>query len=191
MDLSMNEVEAQARKAAKGAGYSWGEADEVGKAVRWLSARGLDGSHHLALLFSKTVTPEICPIRFGIQISDTATNLAVCPARSGLLAEPMLALPFVAFAAEQTQQSYQIRTETWSVIVDAAGLEQIGRAPDRVDWLEVSVTAQRPQPLSVKSRAHPNADSWATLTRFAHLTYAPATEESRLRGAGAGLSDND
>jgi hypothetical protein len=31
----------------------------------------------------------------------------------------------------------------------------------------------------------------ATLTRFAHNTYAPATEASRLAGAGAGLSDND
>jgi len=31
----------------------------------------------------------------------------------------------------------------------------------------------------------------AVLTRFAHNTYAPATEASRLAGAGAGLSDND
>ena len=29
------------------------------------------------------------------------------------------------------------------------------------------------------------------LERFAKITYAPATEESRLAGAGAGLNDND
>jgi len=29
------------------------------------------------------------------------------------------------------------------------------------------------------------------LSAFAARTYAPATEESRLAGAGAGLSDND
>ena len=31
----------------------------------------------------------------------------------------------------------------------------------------------------------------AMLGRFAHRTYAPATQESRLAGAGAGLTDND
>ena len=30
-----------------------------------------------------------------------------------------------------------------------------------------------------------------TLGRLAHRTYAPATPESRLAGAGAGLTDND
>ncbi len=29
------------------------------------------------------------------------------------------------------------------------------------------------------------------LTGYAHRTYAPATSQSRLAGAGAGLTDND
>jgi len=41
------------------------------------------------------------------------------------------------------------------------------------------------------TRATPDAEHWATLNRFAHHTYAPASEASRLLGAGAGLSDND
>ncbi|MEO0980892.1 MAG: DUF3726 domain-containing protein, partial [Pseudomonadota bacterium] len=40
-------------------------------------------------------------------------------------------------------------------------------------------------------RATPDPDSWTRLGVLAHRTYAPATDESRLRGAGAGLSDND
>ena len=32
---------------------------------------------------------------------------------------------------------------------------------------------------------------WEALGRFAHRTYVPATEASRLKGAGAGLTDND
>ena len=43
----------------------------------------------------------------------------------------------------------------------------------------------------IRSRAQPAPEAWATLNRLAHRTYAPATEESRLKGAGAGLSDND
>lgn len=36
-----------------------------------------------------------------------------------------------------------------------------------------------------------DADCLEKLRGFAHRTYAPATEQSRLAGAGAGLSDND
>ena len=41
------------------------------------------------------------------------------------------------------------------------------------------------------SRAMPDPQDWAQLEALARLTYAPATDESRLNGAGAGLSDND
>lgn len=34
-------------------------------------------------------------------------------------------------------------------------------------------------------------EDWAVLKALAARTYVPATEESRLRGAGAGLRDND
>ena len=40
-------------------------------------------------------------------------------------------------------------------------------------------------------RAEVSEESWARLGEFARRTFAPATEESRQRGAGSGLSDND
>ena len=40
---SLNEIELMSRKAAHGGGLSWGIADEVGKAIRWLHVFGLDG----------------------------------------------------------------------------------------------------------------------------------------------------
>jgi len=40
-------------------------------------------------------------------------------------------------------------------------------------------------------RADVSAESWQRLSTFAHRTFAPATDASRLRGAGPGLSDND
>ena len=36
-----------------------------------------------------------------------------------------------------------------------------------------------------------DATSWSRLAVFAQRTFAPATEASRLSGAGAGLSDNN
>jgi len=41
---SLTEIETHCRKAARGAGYEWGEAEEMGKAVRWLCANGKNGA---------------------------------------------------------------------------------------------------------------------------------------------------
>jgi hypothetical protein len=36
-----------------------------------------------------------------------------------------------------------------------------------------------------------DAKAWNRLSAFAHRTFAPATEASRIAGAGASLTDND
>ena len=43
MTFALNEIEAMAKGAARGAGFDWGIAEETGKSVRWLAARGLPG----------------------------------------------------------------------------------------------------------------------------------------------------
>ncbi len=48
MTYSLGEVEAAARKAARGRGFDWGTAAEAGRAARWLEARGMDGCAALA-----------------------------------------------------------------------------------------------------------------------------------------------
>ena len=53
--VSSNEVDALAKKAAKGAGMPWGLAAEAGKATRWLADRGLPGPAVLADLLETPV----------------------------------------------------------------------------------------------------------------------------------------
>ena len=40
-------------------------------------------------------------------------------------------------------------------------------------------------------RCYIDANDWTAIGRYAALTYVPETDQSRLDGAGAGLSDND
>lgn len=40
MSFALNEIEATAKRATRGAGYDWGLAEDASKAVRWLCARG-------------------------------------------------------------------------------------------------------------------------------------------------------
>jgi hypothetical protein len=42
IDLSLNEVETIAAKAARGAGLSWGGAEEIGKAARAMAKAGME-----------------------------------------------------------------------------------------------------------------------------------------------------
>ncbi len=65
MTFSLNEVEVTSKKATRGAGYSWGLAEEAGKATRWLCAHELNGCGALVALLTKTdgmaimqVTPD-------------------------------------------------------------------------------------------------------------------------------------
>ena len=50
MALSQNEIESLCIKAARGAGYSWGLAEQAGFAAGWLAARGLDATAPLLAL---------------------------------------------------------------------------------------------------------------------------------------------
>ena len=54
MTFSLNEIEAMAKGAARGAGFDWGIAEETGKSVRWLAARGLPGPELLIKTLKRT-----------------------------------------------------------------------------------------------------------------------------------------
>ena len=62
----------------------------------------------------------------------------------------------------------------------------------KVQNVTLSVTASAlKRPLVPASRAEIPAAVAKTLNALAHRTYAPDTPESRMAGAGAGLTDND
>ena len=46
---SLSEIETTAKRASKAAGFSWGEAEEIGKCIRQLEMFGLPGIKHLNL----------------------------------------------------------------------------------------------------------------------------------------------
>ena len=152
MSWSLNEVEVLAKKAAKGAGYSWGQAEDTGRAVRWLEARGLKGAAALVAHLAKNDT-ALCPITTGIAVADGVTPVGDVDLAS--LDQPMLFLPFAFWAGEDLSTT-------------------LGLSPD-----------------AETCRSFTDAATMAALAAHAHKTYAPATDESRALGAGAGLTDND
>lgn len=211
MTFSLNEVEATAKKATRGAGYPWGMAEEAGKAVRWLCAQGLDGCEALAELLKKfdgaslsQVAPQatgedwsapgglLCPLMTGTAMSDRASDIVGASIRASEVAVPRLLFFFAASVAAQCKSVITLDWPGGSAVTDGARLSLHGApAGNLANWVRIQAGGALERSNPVATRADPEASAWETLTVFAHRTYAPATEESRLKGAGAGITDRD
>ena len=212
MNLALIEVEAMAKKAARGAGYSWGMAEEAAKGTRWLCTAGFDGVAALAKVLQtvdgqdlSTMTPgalggdwqgsndTLCPLATGAALSDSADFWAEDGKTASNVIAPLLLLPFAANAALQLGRSVTLSWQDAQLVTDGrtVGATSNGIDVDRAKTVQVHVGGALSNERPTSFRATPNDADWATLERFAHRTYAPDTEESRLKGAGAGLSDND
>ena len=213
MNWSLNEVEALARKAARGRGMSWGLAEETGKATRVLCEWGVDAPAALALLLQQhdgmaheAVAPlqstgpwqayggALCPIAAGCRISDLAEDLRAGPIEMRAVAHPVLLLGFAQMAARRLGQPAYLTLDTAQVCATADGIGVAGDLAAPPDTADVSAALSGEgfgTALAHHGRAEITDDTAAILTAFAQRTYAPATEASRLAGAGAGLSDND
>lgn len=217
MIWSLNEIESTAKKAARGAGMAWGIAEEAGRATRWLCAAGWPGAESLAALLRDKdgadwadLRPRIagdgwaaqgellCPIATGAAIADRAQDWAAgASVTLGPVAHPLLLVPFVAMAADIAGARLRIgwegvaitrgAGETRAEIADPAAL-----AAPRAESVTLDPAGEATgQPLKRVYRGEMSAEAAQSLNAFAQRTYAPATPESRLAGAGAGLSDND
>ena len=216
MSHSLNEIEAMSKRAARGAGLSWGLSEEAAKGTRWLCAFGFHGTDMLAdLLVLNDRIPAIdvspvslsadiwhaparrmSPLIAGASLSDCAVRLMERGAITmQAVSLPLLAVPFMGGAALRLGSPVAATWEGVRVATDGKQLcvqgEPEAMRARHADQLVFSAPAQMTGKREPVMRAHVSDESWATLSKFAHRTFAPATEESRLRGAGAGLSDND
>ena len=214
---SLNEIELVSRKAARGYGFPWGVAEEVGKSVRWLHVYGINGVSVLAKVFN-AFNPEqlqqsrpqslggewaasaglLNPILTGIALCDCMHILKNQPIRTAVISYPVLTMGFLGQTALDSEQSLCLRWQDLNLHFHRDQLAMEGNT-------EALMTEQC-QLLHCQQMAIPShlevmpphigdvqveAESWEPLEEYAFKTYVEATEASRLSGAGAGLNDND
>lgn len=210
MTYSLGEISALAVKAARGAGYPWGLAHEAGRAVRWCHAQGLDGACALETLLTHVderplsafapqlrdgslVAPlgEACPLQFGVALSDHAQGVSDQPIEVGSLLAPLLVFPFIADAAQIAGGCFRARWDAGEAIVSADGIE-MPAGPPRCRAGMIVARCHDAAPLAgCITRADAAPHVMQRLLAFAHRTYAPASEASRLRGAGDGSTTSE
>lgn len=209
MTYSCNEVEALAKNATRGAGYDWGFAEEAAKATRWLCQQSVDGVKQLAGLLQLGLAQDptahipqdasgtwqasgsLCPLMAGALLSDTCDRLRDQEVLMVNVAQPMLLLPFAANAARRFKTPVSVDCGRWQATTDGEILAIPDHFNDFAGHVRVQLGGAIPRAPSHQTRAAPNPDCWETLRNFAQKTYAPATEESRLLGAGDGGTYND
>lgn len=208
MNVSLNEVEATAKKAARGSGFAWGMAEEAGYATRWLCGQDIDGCAALAVVLQgfdgAAVSPlsmsartldangrAMCPLHSGAALSDFANQVSVGTVRLDRVAMPVLLLPFAEDVAVALNGTVTLQGSAFSASIGKGCMSLTGNIWTRQDNVLVTKGGDPDVPLPKASRATPDPADWSVLNQFAHRTYAPATEASRLKGAGAGTNDND
>ncbi len=211
--FSLAEVNALLTKAARGAGFSWGEAEEAGWAALWLTREGLEGAE---LLLSVLQSPglsaprlspflwtseasALCPLRTGLTLVDCAElhiGLQSLPLTLEHVACPGVLLPFVSRAARQLEQPLQLQTDTFSCRFLADGRLASSLPPPelpRPAQVTLVLAPEDSLPLLASSQtfaAPLRKDVWQGLEALARLTSVPASRQSQAR-AGARGSDND
>ena len=216
MAFSLNEIEATCKRAARGAGLPWGLAEEAGKAARWLTARGLPGAEELAEVLARNdgksygdLAPvsadgvwrapagRLCPIVTGAALCDRAAEIAAgTEIELGTVAHPLLLAAYAAAAAKLTHTAIELSWDGAAIVLTPDGLSTDGDPAALTTRSADSVRCRRAENAAEASPTGTpghtvDAETWSRLSAFAHRTFAPATEASRLAGAGAGLTDND
>ena len=215
MSHSLNEIEAMSKRAARGAGLSWGLAEEAAKGTRWLAGYGYPGPDLLADLlelndrlpaidFSPTSlngvwrapAGRMSPLIAGAAMSDCAIRMQDGQVITiEQVTQPLLIVPFASGAALRLGNAVAVEWDNVRLTTDGKQLcvqgakEEVLRA--QTSEVRCSAPAQMMAPTTPVMRANVSDRCWQRLGAFAHRTYAPATEASRILGAGAGLNDND
>lgn len=215
MSHSLNEIEAMSKRAARGAGLSWGLAEEAAKGTRWLAGYGYPGPDLLADLlelndrlpaidFSPTSlngvwrapAGRMSPLIAGAAMSDCAVRMQYGQVITiERVTQPLLIVPFASGAALRLGEPVAVEWDNVRLTTDGKQLCVQGAKEDvltaQTTEVRCSAPAQMMAPTTPVMRANVSDLCWQRLGAFAHRTYAPATEASRILGAGAGLNDND
>lgn len=177
MIRSFNEVMNMAYKAARGAGVPLGHAEDFGPVVAHMA---LQAPQQLACL-SQVLSTPCAPF----DSSEASGALTVNNAQV-VIAAP-IALDALRAGATSVHLCDVDTPTLLQAYCDTAGDAALSKQGRDFVMVRVVPPAQKPAIGAIEI----SDKIWSVLSEYAAKTYVPATEASRLAGAGAGLTDND
>ncbi len=200
---SFSEIDTAVKRATKGAGFSWGIAEEVGKNIKLLEMFGLPGLRNLnqyfkvvkqkkfqnLTLISKDNVSQIpyCPIIAGASFID---QIGFIEEQNDLKIEnmgfPILFLPFLSRASEIIGKRIFFSIDEKEFLLNF-------NQSIYSNYINENIL-ERGDNIKIKFLENANTFSekeWEELYKISENTFVEENEELKKSAAGAGLSDND
>ena len=201
---SLSEIDTTSKRATRGAGFSWGIAEEVGKNMRLLELFGLSGIKNLNKYlkdykkkqFKKiTLISDIneankypfCPIILGtnfidqINLLDKKNNIQILN-----VAFPILFLPFVSRASEIIGKRIFLKIEEKEFLLNLNQSIYSNYLKN-----EILENCNKININFLENNNLFNENEWNELYKLSEDTFVEETESLKIGAAGAGLTDND
>ena len=196
---SLYEIETTIKRSSRAKGLSWGVSEEAGKAVRVLEQskfQGLESFKRLVDLgltklnklldVGQSDTTNLCPIHFGIFFLDQSHNKDLHRIHSFKnINEPLLILPFLSKSAKNNLLYFDFKSSDLNFTISPGDIFFIDQnvVPNNLSDFSLTISAQR--------KSLYDQSSWDYLYKLSLETFVEETEEKKISGAGAGLTDND
>ena len=201
---TLSEIDTTSKRATRGAGFSWGIAEEVGKNMRLLELYGLSGIKNLnkflkdykkkqfqkITLISETNNASknsFCPITLGINFIDQVNLLdKKLNIQISNLAFPILFIPFVSRASEIVGKKIFLKVDDKEFLLNLN--QSIYSNYLKNEILEIGNIININ---FIENNNSFNEDEWKELYKLSEDTFVEETESLKIGAAGAGLTDND
>ena len=199
---SLSEIDTTSKRASKAAGFSWGIAEEIGKAIRSLELFGLPGIINLNLYLKKikekhpkkinkiekeNKNKELCPIYCGVAFLDQCKQLEILKTiKFYNVNYPMLIVPFISKASEILGKKILIQFNTSSFLFNFNKSILSKNIEKQIDVLANEISIE-----FLENKNSFSDQEWKELYKISEETFVEESESLKEKGAGAGLTDND
>ncbi len=201
---SLSEIDTTSKRASRAVGYSWGEAEEIGKNIRLLELFGFAGIKTLNRYYGVKVNKKFlnlnlinknnksekysyCPIILGINFLDQIRALEKFKTITfNKISFPLLFLPFLSRSSEIIGKKINIKFDkiefllNLNVNISSNLLDQ--DCPEIANNVEISI---------IENKDSFSEKEWESLYKLSEETFVEETDSLKQGAAGAGLTDND
>ena len=199
---SLSEIDTTSKRASKAAGFSWGIAEEIGKAIRSLELFGLPGVINLNLYLKKikekhpekvnkiekeNKNKELCPIYCGVAFLDQCKQLEIIKTiKFYNVNYPLLIVPFISKASEILGKKILIQFNKSSFLINFNKSILSKNIENQIDVLANEISIE-----FLENKNSFSDQEWKELYKLSEETFVKESESLKEKGAGAGLTDND
>ena len=201
---SLSEIDTTSKRASKAIGFSWGEAEEIGKSIRILELFGLQGIktlnqyfnvrpkqnfENLNLIKEKNISEKnpYCPITLGINFLDQVRTIEKLKKITfNNVAFPLLMLSFLSRSSEIIGKKILFKFEenefllNFNVNIYSNFLKK-----------EFPLIAKNVEVSFLENKDTFNDVEWKNLYKLSEDTFVEESDSLKQGAAGAGLTDND